>query len=228
VLSLTVRTWVHYFVPLTVIAALAMFIFAITGLRVALPGDLNAARIEMFLGWRLAATAWIFQIALVAAAAPAVRSIAIDEPLTQLQAFTRGIVNLARAIVPVGVALLAIVLGSVALLVPGLLLLGLFSLTGASEHLADPLPAPLMDSVEVVRANGKRVALVLLIIIGADLAIAAAAHLAILPALPKKPPVSVLAPTRNFVRIVAFALIAASPIPACALAALYGSKRQTA
>jgi len=228
VLSLTFKTWLRYFVPLTLIAAVTMIVFVLTGLRAHLPNDVVQARSEMHLGWELAATAWIFQLALVGAVAPAVRGVALDAPLSQTSALVAGIRGLVRAALPVGLALGAIVLGSIALVVPGLLLLGLFALTGASEQLGEPLPAPLLDSVAVVRTHAKQVALVLAITIGVALAIALVAHVAILPALPKKMPVAQLAPARTFVRVIAFALVALSALPACALAALYGAKRQTA
>ena len=226
-LSLTVRTWIRYIVPLTVIAAVTMVVVAYTGMHVGIAVDLASARAEMHLGWELAATAWIFQLVLVAAAAPAVRSLAVGAPLSQWSAFASGLRNVGRALVPVGVAIFAIVLGSVAVIIPGLLLIGLFSLTGASENLAEPLPTALLDSVAVVRANARQIAMVVAIIIAADLALAAIAHVAILPALTKKPPVAMLASARTFVRVIALALIALSALPACALAAVY-VKRRTA
>lgn len=228
VLSLTLRTWLRYFVPLTLIAAAVMIVFVLTGLRVHAPTDVVQARAEMHLGWELAASAWIFQLVLVGAAAPAVRSVALDAPLSQTSVLSAGIRGVLRAALPVGLALGAIVLGSIALVVPGLLLLGLFALTGASEQLGEPLPAALLDSAAVVRAHAKQVALVLAVTIGVALAIAFVAHVAILPALPKKLPVAQLAPARTFVRVIAFALVVLSALPACALAALYGAKRQTA
>ncbi|MEO8843948.1 MAG: hypothetical protein ABI591_19080 [Kofleriaceae bacterium] len=224
-LSLTVRTWLRYLVPLTAIAAITMVVVAYTGLRAGVATDLVFARAEMRLGWELAATAWIFQLLLVAAAAPMVRAIAAGTPLSQAAAFAHGLGNVARALVPIGVVIFAIVLGSVAFVIPGLLLLGLFALTGASDQLAEPLPAPLLDSVAVVRAHAKQIALVVAIIIAADLAIAAIAHVAILPALTKKPPVALLASARTFVRVIAVSLIALSALPACALAAVYVKHR---
>lgn len=227
VLSLTFRTWIRYIVPLTVIAAVTMVVVAYTGMHAGIAVDLASARAEMHLGWELAATAWIFQLVLVAAAAPAVRSLDAGAPLSQWGAFASGLRNVGRALVPVGVAIFAIVLGSVAVVIPGLLLIGLFALTGASENLAEPLPTALLDSVAVVRANARQIAMVVAIIIAADLALAAITHVAILPALTKKPPVAMLASARTFVRVIALALIALSALPACALAAVY-VKRRTA
>lgn len=226
-LPLILRTWTRFIVPLTAIAVVTMIIVAYTGIHAGVARDLVAARAEMHLGWELAATAWIFQLLLVAAAAPMVRSVAEDAPLSQAGAFVQGLRNTGRALVPIGVAVVAIVLGSVALIIPGLLLIGLFALTGASEQLGEPLPAALLDSVAVVRANAKSVAMVVAIIIATDLAIAAAAHLAILPALANKPPVATLVAARTFVRVIALALVAFSALLACGLAAVY-VKRRTA
>ncbi|MEO8549216.1 MAG: hypothetical protein ABI678_04565, partial [Kofleriaceae bacterium] len=98
---------------------------------------------------------------------------------------------------------------------------GLLSLTGASDRLGEPLPAPLEDSIAVVRAVAEHVALVVAIVIAADLALALATHLILIPALPKKPTTAMLLPARTFVRVVALALVALSSLPACGLAALY-------
>jgi hypothetical protein len=225
VLSLTLRTWIRFVVPLTLIAAVTMVVVAYTGLHAQIAVDQVSARAEMHLGWELAATAWIFQLVLVAAVAPAVRALAGGTPLSQWSAFASGLRNVGRALVPVGVAIFAIVLGSVAMVIPGVLLIGLFALTGASENLAEPLPAALLDSVAVVRANAKQIAMVVAIIIAADLALAAIAHFAILPTLTKKPPAAMLAAARTFVRVIALGLVALSALPACALAAVYVTRR---
>jgi hypothetical protein len=221
-LSLAVKTWLRYVIPLTLLAALATCPIAFIAHAIAPPTDLPHARIAIHIGWILAGTAWVFQLLLVAAAAPLVASVARDAPLSQVQALSAAARNLGRGFVPWAVAIAAILVGGVALAVPGVLLLGLVALTGASERLAEPLPAPLADSISVVRAHAREVAIALAIIIAAGFAIALAAHLAILPALPKtKPPIAMLAPASTFVRVVALALIAGSAVPACVLAAIY-------
>jgi hypothetical protein len=222
VLALTFRTWLRYVVPLTLIAALALCPVAYVAWRANVPADLVQARSVLHLGWLLAATAWMFQLVLVAAAVPAVRGVARDEPLAQGAALLAGVRGLARALVPCGVAVAAIVIGGVALVVPGLVLLVLFALTGASPRIGEPLPAPLTDSVAMARANLRQVGLVVALVVAADLAIAAVMLMAFVPALPKKPPAELLVHVRACVRIVAVALIAVSPIAACALAAAAG------
>jgi len=220
-LSLTIRTWVRYLVPLTLISVIVMGLVAYTGYAVIPAVDVAQGRAQLHLGWELAATAWVFQLLLVAAAAPLVRGVAREAPLSQPQALLAATRRIALAIVPVGVAVIAIAIGFVALVVPGLLLLGLLSLTAASDRLGEPLPAPLEDSIAVVRAHAKQVALVVAIVIAADLALALAAHLILVPTLAKKATTAMLLPTRTFVRVVALALVALSSLPACALAAVY-------
>lgn len=221
-LALAVRTWLRYLVPLTIFAAIALCGVALVAQRITPPADLPQARIAIHIGWILAGTVCVFQLLLVAAAAPMVASIARDQPLSQVGALLAGARNLGRGVVPWAVAFAAIVTGSIALAVPGILLLGLLALTGASERLGEPLPAALTDSIAVVRAHARTVAIALAIIVAADFAVALVAHLAILPKLPTgKPPVALLAPARTFVRIVALALIAGSAVPACVLAAIY-------
>jgi hypothetical protein len=224
-LSLTLRTWVRYVVPLTLIAAIVMSAVAYTGYAAIPPNDVAQGRAQLHLGWELAATAWIFQFLLVAAAAPLVRSVARTQPLSQPRALLAAIRQVLYALVPVGMAVIAIGVGFVALVVPGVLLLGLLSLTAASERVGEPLPAALEDSIAVVRAHAKEVALVVAIVIAADLALALAAHLILVPVLAKKATTAMLLPTRTFVRVVALGLVALSSLPACALAAVYTRQR---
>ncbi len=225
---LALRTWLRYLVPLTLIAAVTMCLVAYVAHATPVPKDTLHARSELHLGWLLAATAWMFQLVLVGAAAPAVRGIALDAPLSQRAALAEGLRGLGRAVVPCGVAVAAIVLGGTALVVPGLVLLALLALTGASNRLGEPLPAALADSVAVVRAHARQVVVIVALVIVADLAVALVAHLAILPYLPAKPPLVVLARARTFVRITALALITLSALPACALAAIYGTATRRA
>ena len=221
-LILAVKTWLRYIVPLTLLAAIVLGPVAVLAHAIAPPLDLPHARIAIHVGWILAGTVWVLQLLLVSAAAPLVASVARDAPLSQPRAFLAAARGLGRGFVPWCVAIAAIILGGIAFVVPGVLVLGLVALTGASDQLGEPLPAPLLDSVAVVRAHAREVAIALAIIVATCFAIALAAHLAIAPSLPKtKPPIAVLAPARTFVQVVALALIAGSALPACVLAAIY-------
>ncbi len=215
----------RYVAPLTLITAAVMIVFVLTGARIRPAVDLANARSQLHVGWLLAAFAWVFQLVLVAAAAPMVRAVAAGRELSQVAALVAGVRNVLRAAVPIAVVLAAIVLGMVAVVVPGFLLLGSFSLTGASERLADPLPAALADSAAIVRAHAKELAVILAIILAADLAVAAISHLAILPTLGKKPTAAQLAPVSAFVRTIAYTLVAFSAVPGCLLASFYTRKR---
>jgi hypothetical protein len=120
---------------------------------------------------------------------------------------------------------IAIGLGGIALAVPGVILLVLLAMTGASDELGRALPAPLVDSIAVARAHLKVIAIVVGGVIAIDLAIAFASQQIVLPVLPKKPALALLLPARSFVRVVALALVAGSPLLASAIAAAYASFR---
>lgn len=225
-MSLTLRTWLRYVVPLTLLSAIALAPIAYVALRSGAAPDLAHARTQLRLGWVLAATAIVCQLWLVAGVAPSVRALAARMPLSQWRALANGLVALARGFVPWLVAIAAIATGALALFVPGLLLLVLLALTGASD--SGPPPAPHADSIAIARAHFVPVALLVVSIIALDLAIAYAAQAAIVPALVGKKIVAAkLVPIRTFVRVVALALFALSPLPACALAAAYVKFRKS-
>ena len=228
-MPLTVRAWLRYLAPLTILAAIASLPMLYIASRVGAAQDIPKARAQLRIGWILAATAWIWQFLLVAAVTPAVHAVANGRRLSQLRALTDGLLNLMRGIVPWLIVVAAVVLGGIALVVPGLLLLVLLSLTGASARLADPPPAALVDSVAIVRRNLGRIALIVAIILIADLAVGFVAQHLIVPSITKKVAASKLLPLRTFVRTVVLAIAALSPLAACALAAAHArlTARQT-
>lgn len=218
-MPVTLRAWLRYVVPLTLLSALVFVPMLCLAWRVHAPPDLARARVQVRVGWILAGTAWAWQLWLVAAAAPAVRALAGGRPLSQWRAFTGGLRGLVRGLVPCAIAVAAIALGGIALAVPGALLLVLLSLTGASEQLAAPPPAALTDSVEVVRKNFGRVAIVVAAIVIVDLAVCLACQWVLVPTISKKVAAAKLLPVRTFVRVLPLAFAALSPLCACALAA---------
>jgi len=209
---LALRAWLRYLVPLTLLACIACLPLLWIATRFPPPPDVQHARIEMRVTWALAATAWIWQLWLVAGAAPAVQSLADGAPLSQVRALTRGLRQMATKFLPVLITIFAIVLGSVALVVPGVLLLVLLSTTGATASHA--------EAIEVGRANMKRLAITVAAIVVGALVIALACQLAIVPSIAKKAPVSKLVPIRTFTRVLALALTAYAPIAATAIAAV--------
>jgi hypothetical protein len=208
-----VRTWLSYIVPLTLLSAIALSPLVALALRVHTPADPATAKPVIQLGWTLLAVAWLGQLLLVGGAA-AMRS----EPPSQLRAFTRGLLQLIRAVVPCLIAVLAVAIGSLALVLPGLVLLVLLSLTAASRERG--LPGPLLDSLAAARRQLPAVALAVLALFALDAAIGLVAYRAFLVPLPAKPTAVQLAAVRNFVRAIVLALVVVSPLPATMLATL--------
>ena len=220
-MPLTLRAWLRYLGPLTVLSALVFLPLVYVALRLPVPADLPKARVEIRFAWALAGVAFAFQLWLAAAAAPAVRGLEHRQPCTQWRAFTAGVRGLVRGIVPCAIAVAAIVLGGVAVVVPGVMLLVLLAFTTSSEQLAVPPPAPLVDSVRVARASLRYAAAIVLGIVAVNLAVTFAVQTAIVPAIAKKAPAVKLAPIRTYVRLVPVALALIAPGAACALAAAY-------
>jgi hypothetical protein len=197
-------------------------------------------------GWGLLPIAWLGQLVLIGGAAAILRA----RP-SQLRAFTAGLAQLVRAILPCLAAAAAIATASLALVLPGLVLLALLSLTGASTargptpqplaSLVDPtggvasrpigeagwVPTPhlltsLVDSVAVARAHPRAVVLATIAMLAIDAAIVLVAQFALVAIpLPRIPAAAHLAMLPVFMHAVAFALVLASPIPATVLAAIH-------
>lgn len=212
------KTWVRYAVPLTIVSLVAMLPFVWIALRVPVPADLAAARLDLKLGWAMAATAWLFQLWLVGAAAP----LAGNPAMSQARALTAAFVGLGRAAIPVAIAATMVLVGSIALVIPGVVLLVMLALTGATEG---PLPQPLVASIAIARQHWKRLAVIIAAMVVADLAIAAITHALVVPKLPAKAPGAMIAPVRGFVRIVAGVLVVGSAVPATILAELAAKLR---
>ena len=198
-------------VPLVVLAAIAMAPWLVVAAFAGVAADLPHARLQLGLGYLLAATAWIGQLWLVAAAAPLQRDAG---PLEASR-------NLARAIAPWAIAVAAIVLGFAALVVPGLVMLVLFAPTGASTRLGEPPPAPLDDAARAARASFRRLAIIVGALVVANFAVAFVAHHLVIAEMAAKPTAEQLHTTRTYVRIVALALAALAPAPAWLVARAY-------
>ncbi len=226
IMSLTFRAWLRYVVPFSVLAVIALAPIAYVAVKAGAPTDVLRARADVRLGWILVALGIALQLWLVAAVAPAVRGLAAGAPLSQWRALSSGIAGLVRGVVPWATAILAVLLGGVALVVPGLVLIVLVSLTGASEQLGHPLPAPIADSVAVVRTQLPRIAILVGAVIVLQLAVALGAQLAFVPLVGKKIAVAKLAPIRTFVRISAAGVLVLAPIVATALAAAYSHAKR--
>jgi hypothetical protein len=214
VVGSALRIWLNHAVPLTLLSAIALSPSIAIALRVQVPADAAAAKSLLALGWTLLAMAWLGQFALVGGA-----SAMISAPRSQLRALGSGFLQLMRAIVPCLMAALAVGLGSLALVVPGPILLVLLSLTGASRERG--LPAPLLDSIATVRRRLPAVILAVAAVFAIDAAIGLVAYRVLIASLPAKAPPLQLAATRSFVRAIVLALTVVSPLPATVLALLH-------
>ncbi|HEY5936347.1 MAG TPA: hypothetical protein VIU61_16965 [Kofleriaceae bacterium] len=221
--ALAVRTYVRYVVPLTVLAAIACAPLVWYALGAKPPPDAGSARAMLRVMYVIGATAWIWQIMLTGAAAELVPGVAARAPLGQLAATWRGFVGLVRAIVPGVAAAAAIVVGGLALVVPGLVLLVLLAMTGAAS--AHGMPGALAESIAAVRARPRAAVIVTAMVVIVDVAIAVAGKLAIAASLPKKPSSLLLATYPRALQLVVVAIVIVSPILACALAAVHHRPR---
>jgi hypothetical protein len=209
---IALRTLVRHAVPL-VLLSLVAFVplwLVVRGMKPATAGEVKTV---VRLVWILAGTAWMFQLALVGAAAPLV-----GQRLSQLAGARAAVLGFRRAIVPCAAAAIAVLIGGVALVVPGLILLVLFALTGAS---AEPgLPAPLLDSAAIVRRARLPVVALVAGLLVVDVALAFIA-LRFPFAIGKKPNAAQLASYRHLLPNLVVALALVTPPFACALAAIH-------
>jgi hypothetical protein len=207
------RTWLRYAVPLTWLSAVALSPVLATALRTRAPVDQAGAKAVLALGWELIAFAWFGQLVLAGGAAAMTRATP-----SQLRALGTGFVQLVRAIVPCLAAVTTIAIGGLALAVPGLVLIVLLALTGASP--ARGVPASLADSIAAARKHLPAVALAVAAMIAIDVIIGLVAQRIFAAPLSKPPAPAQLAQYRHFVRVVALALVLASPLPATVLATI--------
>ena len=220
-MPIALRAWLRYLVPLTLLSAIAFAPLLYVAWRVGAATDLARARAQVRIGWIVGVAAVACQLLLVAGVAPVVRGLVGGKPLSQWRALVHGLRGLVRGLVPWCIAIGAVVLGGVALVVPGMLLLVLLALTGASDRLGDPPPGALADSVAVVRRDFARVAVIVAGAVLVNLAITLAVQKTIVPPITKRVHASKLLPLRTFVRTVPLAIAAVAPLGACALAAGY-------
>ena len=224
-MPLALRAWLRYLVPLTLLALIACGPLLYLALHAVPVKDLAHARAQVRLPWILASVSWIAALWLSAAAAPLVRSIYSAEPLSQLGATWAGLRGLVRGALPIACAVIAILLGGLAFAAPGLVLLVLLSLTGASDSIREPLPAPLLDSIEAVRKGWLRAAITIAAIVVIALVLTYVLQRVYVPRISSKVPPSKLLPIRTFLRLVGLSLAALTPLAACVLAACYRSQR---
>ena len=206
----------RYAAPLVLLSLVVFVPYLWIAWHVPRPGDAAGVRAVAKHAWLMLAYVAVAQLWLVGAAAAVLGR-------TQLRALGAGARQLVRAALPLGLALLAIVAGSLALVLPGLALLALFSLVAACE--APGLPGPLLESAERVRGAWQRVLPTLVAIAVADTGLTyAAIHFGFPNAAAKGLTADQLAMATWVLRGQSFALALLSPIAAAALAAIYVPK----
>ncbi len=218
--SLVTRTYLRYLVPVTLLSALAFAPLLWLVMRVPVPADALHARGVLRTTWLLVAFGLVPLLVLVGGVSPAVRAVAEGRPVSQRAALGDGVVALVRAVVPCGVAVIAICVGSLALAIPGVLLLVLLSLTGAGAGPGTSLHEPLAASVVAVREQFVTVAVILLLSIAVTIGGVYFLQRGLPIPLPKQPPPELLPNFRLFARWAIAGIAIGAPIPAIALAAL--------
>lgn len=219
--SLSARTYLRYVVPLTLLSVIAFSPLLALALRVSVPVTSIQAQVALRLAWACAGCSVIPLFILVGGVAPAVRAIASGQRPSQLAVLRTGIVGLAHALVPCLLAVAAIVVGGLAVAVPGLILLVLLALTGASTE--DGASARLADSVAIARTR----IVPIVVVIATTFALQALAiylvQRQIVP-VPKKASPEHLAMFRQLVRVTAAGIALAAALPAVALAAIHARR----
>jgi hypothetical protein len=210
-LAAALRTWLRYLVPLTLLSAIALSPLLYLAMTARIPADATAAAALRRLSWELVALAIVPQLVLVGAAAPITR----NRP-SQLRALASGLTGLLAALLPCIAAVAAIALGILALVVPGLILLPLLALTGASTERG--IRARLLDSITIARRNLRPVVLTVLALLAVDVAIGVFAHLQFSVPFPKRPSPAQLTAARHVIQSIAVALVVVSPLLATVLA----------
>lgn len=223
-IGLALRTLSRYVVPLAIASATAVAPFALVAFTRPWPRDLPTANAALGRAFAIAGTAWMAALVVVAAAAPLARSLAAGTPLSQRRALVAALANLVRMAIPCAGAIAAVVVGGLALVVPGLALLVLLALTGAST--ACGMPAPLADSVAAVRTGWRPVAAIVAAMLGFDLALAVGAwKLGTVPFANKLAPAQ-WATYGNVARVVVIGVAATTPIFATLLAAVHARRER--
>jgi hypothetical protein len=225
IVRLALRAYLRYAVPLTLLAAVVLAPWLGLALGARPPADLAGARAALRATWLLGATAWIGQLLLVGAAAPLVRALDAGAPLSQLRALGRGARQLVRAAVPWLAAVAAIALGGLALALPGLALLVLFSTTAASTR--GGLPAPLAESAALVRRKLPLAAGAVAALLAADLGAVYLAQALLRPEIAGKLRPDQLAMFRRMLEVVAIAITLMAPPIAALLAAMHARAART-
>lgn len=215
----------RYLAPIAVVCGLVMAPVVLVAMGVKTPANAQQAGVVLRVAWQCAASGMIALLVLVAGLAPILRSAGRGERLSQLAALGRGIGGMVRAIVPLAIVTCAVAIGLVALVVPGVLLYALFVLAPASD--AHGIASKIADSIAIVRARWRSIAVVIGLTMIALAAVVAVQQLQLPIPLGKSPPRAQLVLFPQVVRIVATAMVGIVPIAAVVLASIDAAVRAT-
>jgi hypothetical protein len=213
----------RYLAPIAVLCALVMAPIALFALGVKTPTNAKQAGVVLRVAWLCATSGMLALLVLVAGLAPILRAASEGRPLSQIVALGIGVRGMVRAIVPVAIVLCAVAMGLVALAVPGVLLYVLFVLAPASE--ATGIENKLAESIAIVRARWRSIAIVIGATMLALAAVVAVQQLMLPIPLGKTPPKAQLVLFPQLVRTLAIAMMGIVPIAAVALASIDASAR---
>jgi hypothetical protein len=215
---LAARTIVRYVVPLAIVTLVVVAPWAYVAFRSPWPRDLAGANLALARAFAIAGTAWIATFVLVGAAAPLVRSVAMGAPLSQPRAIGAAIGNTVRMVLPCLAASAAVLIGGLALVVPAFVLMAMLALTGASTERG--MPAPLVESVAIVRERWKPVALAIGVMFVVDVALAFVAWKTVALPFSKKLKPAEWATYGSVARVVVMGVAVTAPLFATLLAAM--------
>ncbi len=217
-----IRTHVRYVVPFTILSVIAFAPLLLLALRAQVPTNAKQAGIALRYAYALAGGSIIPLFLLVGGVAPAVRGVVAGVPRSQLAVLGAGLSGLARAVVPTLLAIAAIVIGGLALALPGLILLVLLALSNAST--ADGAPSRLADSVAIARTRIFPIIGVLVVTLGVQALAIFVLSRELIP-LPKSPTPEHLVAFRQLVRVTVAGTMLAAPVPAVVLALIHARAR---
>jgi len=206
-----VKAYARFAGPIAIATVVAMAPVWMLAMRATAPTDAAQIGSSDRLAWLMVGLAFVGQLVLVGAVA------ATRTSRSQLDALGDTLLGLLRAIVPCLVAVLAIVVGSLALALPGLALVALLAGTGAHTSENVPTREVLARTIAAARPHALVIGAIAFGMIAIDVGAVLALHKLIV-VIPAKPQPAQLAVTVTFVRAVAGVLVATAPLFATALA----------
>lgn len=219
VLRLAATSWLRHAAPLAAVSLVAFLPWFAIALGVSFATSTYALLGQLALAGALAVFAWIPQLGVAAAAASLVRATAAGETIGFRLGCRRGFARLFAAWAPTVAVAGAVLVGTIALVVPGCILLVLFAGATAGPSATEPLAAQLLASARSARRSPRRAIAVIASVVGIDVALACVLYLAIARHKGTAPSYLDLEHARVFTRVLVLALVVVSPLCGSLIAA---------